>query len=150
MTTTEDVPVQHLRLQVELVLEITEARALTGAALDHIAGDDYLPADERTHAETAVRGDEAEALAYLVDPTDLVAELPGVELVQASWSCAHTDYDPDSDAWDLYETDDEGGVPGDPHGHPHDGGHDTGHDNTGHDTGHDGDRDAYGASHARE
>jgi hypothetical protein len=119
MTTTDDVPVQHLRLQVELVLEITEARALTGAALEHIAGDDYLPADERTHAEAAVRGDEAEALAYLVDPTDLVAELPGVELVQASWSCAHTDYDPDSDAWDLYESDDEGGDGGGAHGGAH-------------------------------
>jgi hypothetical protein len=111
---TTDIPLgesgpRHLRLQVELVLEITGSGELTDAALDQIGGDEYMPDDERQHAEASVRQDESEALAYLVDPFDLVTSVPGIELVQASWSCAHTEYDPDSDEWDLYddEVDDE-------------------------------------------
>ncbi|MEU1615731.1 hypothetical protein ACFZAU_06805 [Streptomyces sp. NPDC008238] len=111
---TTDIPTgesgpRYVRLQVELVLEITGSGELTDAALDQIGGDDYMPDDERQHAEASVRQDESEALAYLVDPFDLVTSVPGIELVQASWSCAHTEYDPDSDEWDLYgdEADDE-------------------------------------------
>ena len=37
--------------------------------------------------------DTAEALAYLVDPFDLVSEIPGVELAQASWSSEQIDYE---------------------------------------------------------
>ncbi|MET9875954.1 hypothetical protein ABZZ36_15190 [Actinacidiphila glaucinigra] len=111
---TTDIPTgesgpRYVRLQVELVLEITGSGELTDAALDQIGGDEYMPDDERQHAEASVRQDESEALAYLVDPFDLVTSVPGIELVQASWSCAHTEYDPDSDEWDLYddEADDE-------------------------------------------
>lgn len=49
--------------------------------------------------------DTAEALAYLVDPFDLVSQVPGVELQQASWSSERIDYDPDSPEWDLDEDD---------------------------------------------
>jgi hypothetical protein len=94
---------RHLRLQVELVLEITDAGELTSAALDQIAGDEYLPEEERGHARAAVQRDEAEALAYLVDPFDLVSGVPGVDLVQASWNSAHIEYDPDDEEWDFYE-----------------------------------------------
>jgi hypothetical protein len=106
--TTTDIPrgesgPRYVRLQVELVLEIADREQLTGAALDQIGGDDSLPDEERAHAEAVVKQDESEALAYLVDPFDLVTTVPGIELVQASWSCGHTEYDPDSDEWDLYE-----------------------------------------------
>jgi hypothetical protein len=97
---------RYVRLQVELVLEVNDQDQLTGAALDHIGADESMPDEERSHAEAAVRQDESEALAYLVDPFDLVTTVPGIELVQASWSCAHTEYDPDSDEWDLYEDED--------------------------------------------
>lgn len=103
----------YVRLQVELVVEITDREQLTDAALDQIGGDDYLPDEERSQARTAVHQDESEALAHLVDPFDLVTTVPGIELVQASWSCAHTEYDPDSDEWDLYDDEDfpAGGEP---------------------------------------
>ena len=78
-----------------------------------------MPDEERAHAESAVTEDTAEALAYLVDPFDLVSEVPGVELAQASWSSEQIDYDPDSPEWDLDEedgdrrtTDDEDGRSG--------------------------------------
>ncbi|MFD3456397.1 hypothetical protein ACFWVC_30030 [Streptomyces sp. NPDC058691] len=105
---TTDIPIgetgpRYVRLQVELVLEITGSEELTDAALDQLGGDEYMPADERQHAESSVRQDESEALAYLVDPFDLVTSVPGIDMVQASWSCAHTEYDPDSDEWDLYD-----------------------------------------------
>lgn len=80
--------------------------AITGAALRRIAADSDMPADERVHAENAVTEDTAEALAYLVDPFDLVGEVPGVELAQASWSSEGIDYDPDSPEWGLDEDDD--------------------------------------------
>lgn len=90
-----------MRLRVELVLEVEDADEITKTALRRIAEDPELPGEERAHAETAVTEDTAEALAYLVDPFDLVGEVPGVELQQASWSSEYVSYDPDSPDWDL-------------------------------------------------
>ncbi|MFJ7155587.1 hypothetical protein ACIQUQ_11670 [Streptomyces sp. NPDC101118] len=96
---------RYVRLRVDLVLEVAEPEALTGAALEHVAADEFMPDEERGHAEAAVREDEAEALAYLVDPFDLVSGVPGVELAQASWSTEAVEYDPESLEWDLDEED---------------------------------------------
>ncbi|MCH5672991.1 hypothetical protein [Streptomyces gilvus] len=96
---------RFVRLRVELVLEVENADAVTKAALRRIADEPEMPDDERAHAEGAVTEDTAEALAYLVDPFDLVSEVPGVELAQASWSSEPVDYDPDSPDWDLDEDD---------------------------------------------
>lgn len=90
---------------MDLVLEVTDTTALTGAALAHIKADEFMPDEERGHAESAVGEDESEALAYLVDPTDLVAEIPGVDLAQASWSSEPVEYDPESMEWDMDEED---------------------------------------------
>ncbi|MFJ7964797.1 hypothetical protein [Streptomyces sp. NPDC096324] len=98
---------QFVRLRVELVLEVDDADAVTRAALGRISDDADMPAEERAHAEAAVTEDTAEALAYLVDPFDLVSEVPGVELAQASWSSEPVDYDPDSPDWDIDEDDAE-------------------------------------------
>ncbi len=92
---------------MELVLEVEDASEVAKAALDRIAEDPELPDEERTHAEAAVTEDTAEAVAYLVDPFDLVSEVPGVELQQASWSSERISYDPDSPEWDLDEDDGE-------------------------------------------
>lgn len=104
---------RYVRLQAELVLELTAGGELRAAALSRIGGDAFMPAEERAHAERAVGEDESEALAYLVDPCDLVSGVPGVELVQASWSCAHTEYEAgEDDDWGLEEDeadDEEGG-----------------------------------------
>ncbi|GGX39432.1 hypothetical protein GCM10010515_02290 [Streptomyces fructofermentans] len=97
-----------MRLRVELVVEVDDQDALVKGALGRIAEDPEIPADERAHAESAVAEDAAEALAYLVDPFDLVSEVPGVELAQASWSSEQVDYDPDSPDWDLDEDDEAG------------------------------------------
>jgi hypothetical protein len=96
---------RFVRLRVELVLEIEDADELTKAALRRLADDADMPADERAHAEGAVTEDTAEALASLIDPFDLVSEVPGVDLAQASWSSEPIDYDPDSPDWDLDEDD---------------------------------------------
>ncbi|MFF2540415.1 hypothetical protein [Streptomyces cyaneofuscatus] len=97
-----------------MVLEVTDLDALTGTALESIAAEYGEPvsgitesdtAEERMHAEATVRADGAEALASLIDPFDLVSEVPGVELAQASWSSESVDYDPDAEGWD----DDEDG-----------------------------------------
>ncbi|MFJ8107070.1 hypothetical protein [Streptomyces sp. NPDC096132] len=101
---------RFVRLRVELVVEVRDGDALTRAAVGRIAADPDTPDAERAHAESAVTEDTAEALAYLVDPFDLVSEVPGVELQQASWSAEQIDYDPDSPEWDLDE--DDGGDDG--------------------------------------
>ncbi|MFE9447120.1 hypothetical protein [Streptomyces sp. NPDC006739] len=92
---------RFVRLRVDLVLEVEDQDALTKAALRRLAGDAELPQEERTHAEAAVTEDTAEALAYLVDPFDLVSEVPGVDLQQASWSSERIEYDPDSPDWEI-------------------------------------------------
>ncbi|KQX81389.1 MULTISPECIES: hypothetical protein [Streptomyces] len=103
-----------VRLRVEMVLQITDPDALTGTALESIAADFTASgpaadesAEERTHAEETVREDGAEALASLIDPFDLVAQVPGVELAQASWSSETIDYDPDAEDWTAGEDGDE-------------------------------------------
>ncbi|MER6471322.1 hypothetical protein [Streptomyces collinus] len=98
---------RFVRLRVELVLEVQGEDELTKAALRRLAADQELPQEERAHAESAVTEDTAEALAYLVDPFDLVSEVPGVELQQASWSSERVEYDPDSLDWDMDEDDGE-------------------------------------------
>ncbi|MEW2251382.1 MULTISPECIES: hypothetical protein [unclassified Streptomyces] len=104
--TTEETS-RFVRLRVELVLEVDDEQAVTAAALRRLADDPEMPEAERAHAEGAVTEDTAEALAYLVDPFDLVSEVPGVELQQASWSSERIDYDPDSPDWELDEDDGE-------------------------------------------
>ncbi|MEV0000023.1 hypothetical protein ACGFYP_19490 [Streptomyces sp. NPDC048370] len=96
---------RYVRLRVEVVLEITGSDELTGAAVGRIDTDEFMPEEERVHARSAVREDDAEALAYLIEPFDLVREVPGIELVQASWSSEEVDHDPDAQEWDLDEED---------------------------------------------
>ncbi|MEU3097090.1 hypothetical protein ABZ690_20460 [Streptomyces sp. NPDC006967] len=98
---------RFVRLRVELVLEVDDEKAVTGAALRRISDEADMPAEERVHAESTVTEDSAEALAQLVDPFSLLSEVPGVELLQASWSAERIDYDPDSPEWDLDEDDGE-------------------------------------------
>ncbi|MER8068979.1 hypothetical protein ABTZ59_11880 [Streptomyces sp. NPDC094034] len=98
---------RYVRVQVELVLEVDDPERLSAAALARIGADESMPDDERAHARSAVREDEAEALAYLVEPFDLVKEVPGVELAQASWTSELIDYDPDAVEWGLDEEDEE-------------------------------------------
>ncbi|MEV1011914.1 hypothetical protein [Streptomyces sp. NPDC049881] len=100
---------RHVRVRVEMVLEITEPDELIRAAWARIEGDELMPQEERDQAAQAVSRDEAEAVAYLIDPIDLVGEVPGVLLAQASWSSEQAEYDPD-DAWD--ELDDDTDTPG--------------------------------------
>ncbi|MFD7921548.1 hypothetical protein ACFV3R_20260 [Streptomyces sp. NPDC059740] len=92
---------RFVRLQVELVMEVTDQARLAGAAHERIADDAFMTDAERQEARTTVEKDAAESLAYLVDPVDLVTALPGVELAQASWSSEEIEYDPASAEWDL-------------------------------------------------
>lgn len=96
---------RYVRLRVDLVLEVTERGRLTDAALLRIRDDGFMPDDERAHAGAVVREDEAEALAYLVEPSRLIGGVPGVELVQASWTSELAARDPDADAWHLDDDD---------------------------------------------
>ncbi|MEU8621481.1 hypothetical protein [Streptomyces sp. NPDC048623] len=96
---------RYVRLRVDLVLEIDGPAEVAEAALGRIEADTSMPEEERTHARAAVAEDSAEALAYLVEPFDVVGTVPGVELVQASWSTEEIDYDPEAEEWDLDEDD---------------------------------------------
>ncbi|MGW0941859.1 hypothetical protein ACWD4O_04800 [Streptomyces sp. NPDC002623] len=96
---------RYVRVRVEILVEVHDEDAVTKAALRRLAEDAEVADDERAHAEGAVTEDTAEALAYLVDPFDLIGEVPGVELQQASWSSERVDYDPDSPEWDLDDDD---------------------------------------------
>ncbi|MEE1804138.1 hypothetical protein ACIQVO_23805 [Streptomyces sp. NPDC101062] len=111
MTTSETS--RYVRVTVELVLEVEDPERLGAAALARIDGDASVPDDERAQARAAVRGDEAEALAYLVEPHDLIKDVPGIGLAQASWTSELIDYDPDAVEWDLYEIGEDGEDPDD-------------------------------------
>ncbi|MFB7454381.1 hypothetical protein ACFTWS_10380 [Streptomyces sp. NPDC057027] len=101
MSTSEST--RYVRLRVDVVLEIDGPAELTGAAEAKIDADEFMPEEERVQAREAAREDSAEALAYLVEPFDLIRDVPGIEMVQASWSSEEVDYDPDALEWDLGE-----------------------------------------------
>lgn len=90
---------------MELVVEVADIEAVTKAALRRVEEDPDMPEGERAYTESAVTEDTAEALAYLVDPSELLGQVPGVELAQASWSSEEIDYDPESSDWALGEDD---------------------------------------------
>lgn len=94
-----------MRVRVEMVLEVAEPDELIRAAWARIEDDELMPPEERDQAAQAVSRDEAEAVAYLIDPIDLVGEVPGVVLARASWSSELADYDPE-DRWDSDDEDD--------------------------------------------
>ncbi|WP_031083575.1 hypothetical protein [Streptomyces sp. NRRL WC-3549] len=101
---------RFVRLRVDLMLEITDTDALTGAALEALTAEHLAPEDAAgndTHAEEAVREDAAEAVAALIDPFDLVGEVPGVELVQASWDSEPVEHDPDTGEWAVEDDEDD-------------------------------------------
>lgn len=110
---------RHVRVRVEMVLEIDDSDELIRAAWARIAGDEQMPVGEREQAARDVSQDTAEAVAYLVDPVDLVGEMPGVVLAQASWSSELTRYDPDETWFDGDGDDDDDD---DDHDDDHDGG----------------------------
>lgn len=88
-----------------MVLEIDGPAELTEAAEARIDADEFMPEEERVPARAAAREDSAEALAYLVEPFDLIRDVPGIEMVQASWSSEEIDYDPDALEWEVDEED---------------------------------------------
>jgi hypothetical protein len=102
----DDAGMRHVRVRVEMVLEIAERDELVRASWARIAGDEQMPHEEREQAARSVAKDAAEAVAYLVDPVDLIGEVPGVVLARASWSSELTDYDPDR-AWFGDEDEDD-------------------------------------------
>lgn len=100
-----DAAPRFVRLQVDVVVEIADRGALGAAALDQVSGDTSMPEEERERAVRSVRADDTEALAYLVDPYDLVSGVPGVELARASWSCGPSGYDPSAEDWEPEDED---------------------------------------------
>ncbi|MFE5208613.1 hypothetical protein [Streptomyces sp. NPDC056600] len=105
MTATENS--RFVRIDVQLIVEVDDPEALRRAAQDRIAADGALPDGERGRIGAVVTHDTAEALAYLVDPFDLVGALPGIELTHTSWSAEHVDGGLDSLDGDLYGDDGE-------------------------------------------
>ncbi|MEK9519058.1 hypothetical protein MIU24_06555 [Streptomyces venezuelae] len=101
---TSDAP-RYVRLRVDVVLEIDGPAELAAAAEARIDADPFMPEEERVPARAAANEDSAEALAYLVEPFDLIRDVPGIEMVQASWSSEEIEYDPDALEWDLDEED---------------------------------------------
>ncbi|WP_267941280.1 hypothetical protein [Streptomyces sp. ST2-7A] len=105
MTTEE---IGRVRVRIDLLLEVADIERLTRMALARISADELLPDEERGPAGEAVSRDPAEAIAYLVDPIELVDGLPGVELARASWSSETVDADDEGGWLDDEDDEDEG------------------------------------------
>ncbi|MER5490676.1 hypothetical protein ACSMX9_19245 [Streptomyces sp. LE64] len=113
---------RYVRLRTDLLLEVRDGDALTGGALRQIARDEHVDPAERAQSELAVKQDTAEALAYLIDPYDLVKDVPGVDLARASWSSEafaegaggrrgddpYDELDPEGSDWFEDDDDEEG------------------------------------------
>jgi hypothetical protein len=94
---------RYVRLQIELIAQITDEAALKEAVVKQVQSDTYMDDDERAQALEAVEVDPSTALAHFIDPVQVLGEIPGVELAQASWESVHAEFDPDNEDWDLYD-----------------------------------------------
>ncbi|MFJ6212698.1 hypothetical protein ACIQGZ_05115 [Streptomyces sp. NPDC092296] len=105
--TDDDVQPRYVRLHIELIAEITDESALKAAALRQVEADSYLDDEERAQAVEAIEVDPAGSLAHFVDPVQLLGDVPGVELTQATWESGQAEFDPESEDWDLYESEED-------------------------------------------
>lgn len=96
---------RYVRLQIELIVEIVDEKALQVAALEQVQADDLLEDEERAEAVAAIEIDPAGAIAHFVDPVAMLEGVPGVELAEATWESQPVDYDPENEDWDLYDAD---------------------------------------------
>ncbi|MHA6762577.1 hypothetical protein [Streptacidiphilus sp. PAMC 29251] len=95
---------RYVRLQIELIVEIVDVKALQVAALEQVRGDEFLEEEERAEAIAAIEIDPAGAIAHFVDPVAMLGDVPGVELAEATWESQPVDYDPENADWDVYDT----------------------------------------------
>ncbi|MDH6112502.1 hypothetical protein P3T36_001385 [Kitasatospora sp. MAP12-15] len=102
MTSTEasDAP-RYVRLSIELIAEITDEGALKAAALAQVEADEYLDDEERTQSVEAIEVDPSGSLAHFIDPVALLGDVPGIELTQATWESAQTEFDPEDDSYEF-------------------------------------------------
>lgn len=94
---------RYVRLQIELIVEIADEKALQVAALEQVRADELLDDEERAEAVAAIEIDPAGAIAHFVDPVAMLEGVPGVELAEATWESQPVDYDPENEDWDLYD-----------------------------------------------
>ncbi|WP_037608091.1 hypothetical protein [Streptacidiphilus rugosus] len=102
----EDAP-RFIRLQIELIVEVVDEKALQAAALEQVENDEYLEDDERAEAVEAINIDPSGAIAHFVDPVAMLEGIPGVELAEAGWETQPVDYDEENEDWELSEAGEE-------------------------------------------
>ncbi|MFC5909021.1 hypothetical protein [Streptacidiphilus monticola] len=102
-TESSEAAPRYVRLQIELVAEVVDEKALQVAALEQVNNDEFLEPEERAEAIEAINVDPAGAVAHFIDPVALLEGIPGVELAEASWETQPVDYDPDNEDWEVYE-----------------------------------------------
>lgn len=93
---TETAP-RYIRLNVELIVELTDEGELKAAALEQLKADTEVSEEARVEAIAALESDPADALSYFIDPFAVVNEAPGIELVEVGWDGELTEYDPDAE-----------------------------------------------------
>lgn len=101
--TDENTEPRYVRLQIELIVEIADEKALQVAALEQVRADELLEDEERAEAIAAIEIDPAGAIAHFVDPVSMLDGVPGVELAEATWESQPVEYDPNNEDWDVYE-----------------------------------------------
>ncbi|MBC3842768.1 hypothetical protein GXW82_29055 [Streptacidiphilus sp. 4-A2] len=108
--TSETTEPRYIRLQIELIAEIVDEKALAEAALEQVRNDSFLEDEERAEAVAAIEIDPAGSIAHFVDPVAMLAGIPGVELAEATWESQPVDFDPENEDWEVYGDEDEAGA----------------------------------------
>ncbi|MEZ0091219.1 hypothetical protein [Streptacidiphilus sp. EB129] len=98
---------RYVRLQIELIAEIVDEKALQVAALEQVRADEFLEDDERAEAVAAIEIDPTGAIAHFVDPVAMLEGIPGIELAEATWESQPVEYDPENEGWDEYDSEAE-------------------------------------------
>ncbi len=104
---SEEATSWYVRVPAEIVVEVTDPDAVRQAARDAVAANEDMQAAERADAMDRINTDLADAVALVVDLEGLLADAPGLEIVEATWSAEiDADYEP-FDEDDEYDEDDD-------------------------------------------
>ncbi|MBA3489588.1 MAG: hypothetical protein H0T78_08605 [Longispora sp.] len=87
---------RYVRVPAEIIVEVNDPQAVRAAARAAVDAVTDMPKEEREEALTRIADEDiADAVALIVDLAGLLADAPGLEVVEVTWSAEEDpDYEP--------------------------------------------------------
>jgi hypothetical protein len=82
---------RRIRVTAEIVVRVTDETALREAAAERVDEGEHASEADRERERALVQTDNASAVALLADPAAVADSIPGVEVVELTWSAGFSE-----------------------------------------------------------